>query len=231
MSTHPHAMRPLIATIGILLSGTATAWTPYGGGPYDPGSSQPGAPGQDPGFGYGLGFPPAPPYPETFGRTPYGPDLAPGYPPPEPPAAENQTPSPDSAPQAPGYPAYGPPPGYPRSFPGYDRPRFGGPPSRFQISRETSEDAYILDIRLSGMKPEEVQVRTEGRWILISQDRSEQQAQEDSFDDGRGFTRSYSFSSGTASRRLSVPRDADLSAMTREESDDSIRILIPRRQR
>jgi hypothetical protein len=76
-----------------------------------------------------------------------------------------------------------------------------------------------------------VQIQTRGQWIRISQIGSRQQVQEDTFDQGRGFMRSYSYSSGTASRQFSVPSDGDLSAMKREESGETIHITIPRRQR
>jgi HSP20 family molecular chaperone IbpA len=120
-----------------------------------------------------------------------------------------------------GYGPYGPDyqPGYPVTT----------APSGFRLSREASDDAYSLTIELDGTSPEEVQVRPQGRWIVISREHTEQQVQKDSFGDGRGFTRSFSYSSGTANRRLSVPRDGDLSAMSREDGDGTIRIRIPRK--
>lgn len=81
------------------------------------------------------------------------------------------------------------------------------------------------------MTPQEVQVRSEGPWILVSKDNSLQQLQEERFDDGHGFMRRFSYSSGTATRRFALPRDADPAAMRREESEDAVRIVIPRRQR
>jgi len=194
------------------------AWMPYGYGPHGP--------------GYGAGYPYSGPQAPASG--PHGSDIgagvpAPAYPPfglgyqPDYPAPAAAGPAPAGS--APAYPPFQPPFG----FPGADRPGFG-PRSGFEIARETAEDAYILNIRLSGMKPQEVQVRTEGRWILVSKDRSLQQVQEDSFDDGRGYSRSFSYSSGTATRRFTVPRDADPAAMRREDSEGAVRIVIPRRQ-
>jgi HSP20 family molecular chaperone IbpA len=93
-----------------------------------------------------------------------------------------------------------------------------------------TEDAYIIEVPLEGMSAEEVQVTTQGNWISIGRDQSRQDVKEDTFDQGRGYARSYSFSSGSASRRFSVPRDADVSAMTREESEGTLRISIPRQR-
>jgi HSP20 family molecular chaperone IbpA len=89
----------------------------------------------------------------------------------------------------------------------------------------------LLTVDLDGMGPEEVQIRTQGQSIVISRAHSAQELQKDSFDDGRGFVRSFSYSSGTSSRRLSVPRDADLSAMSREDGEGRIQIRIPRQGR
>lgn len=154
-----------------------------------------------------------------------------GYPPgaQAPQAADSDAAS-DTAPIAPLYPDFGPGPGPSWAYPGSGVPSFGRPPG-FRISRATSNDAYSLTIHLHGMSPEEVQVRAQGQSLVISRERTEQQIQKDSFDDGRGFMRSFSYSSGTSSRRLTVPRDADLSAMSREDGEESIHIRIPRHGR
>jgi HSP20 family molecular chaperone IbpA len=100
-----------------------------------------------------------------------------------------------------------------------------------RISRDASAEAYGLTIELDGIDTAAVQVSAVGQSLVISRERSEQQVQEDSFDDGRGFVRSFSYSSGSASRRVSVPPDGDLSAMRREDGDGRIRITIPRQGR
>jgi hypothetical protein len=140
-----------------------------------------------------------------------------------------QEPTPEGYPSYPGYPPFGPRPGMGGGLPGASG--FGMQPSGFQISRQASPDAYTIDIRLHGLKPQQVQIQTRGQWIRISQIGSRQQVQEDTFDQGRGFMRSYSYSSGTASRQFSVPPDGDLGAMKREESGETIHITIPRRKR
>jgi HSP20 family molecular chaperone IbpA len=87
----------------------------------------------------------------------------------------------------------------------------------------------VIDIPVNGNRPEDIQVEVRGDWILLKSDRSRQETREDSFDQGRGYARSYSFSSGVASRRFMLPPDADVGALTREEVDGTLRIRIPRR--
>jgi len=89
----------------------------------------------------------------------------------------------------------------------------------------------MLTIALDGMGPETVRIRTQGPWILLSRTHSVQQTRKDNFDDGRGSMRSFSYSSGTTNQRLAVPPDAILSAMSREDGTDGIRLRIPRRGR
>jgi HSP20 family molecular chaperone IbpA len=126
------------------------------------------------------------------------------------------------------FPGYGPPPGFAEGFPGGRSAGFR-PPGRFRISQDASEQAYGLTIELQGTDPAAIQVRPDGRFLVISRERTEQQVQKDSFDDGRGFMRSFSYSTGNTKRRIRVPRDADLSAISREDSKERIRITIPRR--
>lgn len=210
--------RPLLAAMAIVGSAAADAWTPFGFGPYGPDYQSAGPPpdSQVPAEqGLETGTPPTPDHP-TYG---VGPQLPfPGRP--------YQGPEGYGA-QQPAYPPYGAGPG----FPGMGRPGYGGPPGRLQISRRATEDSYIIEVQLNGMKPEEVQVSTRGNWISVGRDQSRHEVREDNFDQGRGYSRSYSFSSGSASRRFSVPGDADLEAMTQEESEGVLRIFIPRRRR
>jgi len=218
----------LIAALGVAMAPLAAAWTPYGYGPYGP--------GQYP------GFPQAPPYPQTeagayepappppaYPHSPYGSRTDRPYQA-NAPQVDVAAPPAGQAPWAQGYPDAGTRSGGPW------KPRNSGgrgfrPPSGLRLQREASEDAYTLTIELNGMDPEQIQARAQGQWIILSRKRTEQQVQNDSFDDGRGYRRSFSYSSGTASRRLSVPRDGDLSAMSREDGEDSVRIRIPRRSR
>jgi HSP20 family molecular chaperone IbpA len=127
----------------------------------------------------------------------------------------------------------GPAPGYGPMGPMEPRGSMGPPPPMVQrggmrIRQGVTDDAYLLDIQLSGVKPAEVKVDVNGPWILVTQDRSAETSQQETFDDGRGYRRSFSYSSGRASRRFTVPRDGDTSAMQRQDTEDAIRITIPR---
>jgi HSP20 family molecular chaperone IbpA len=104
--------------------------------------------------------------------------------------------------------------------------RLGG----MRIEQSATDDAYLLTIQLSGVKPTEVKVEARGPWVLVTRDTSAENTQEESFSDGRGYRRSFSYSSGRMSRRFNVPRDGDTAAMQRQDTDDAIRITIPRAQ-
>lgn len=187
--------------------------------------------------GYGPATPPAQNYPlPTQG---YSPTL-PGYPLPMQgysPQMQCFPPSPPYYPAPPGFTGPGAydfpsPPDFPVP-PGMSAPERGmpgrfGEPLRFNQS--VTAEGYVLEIPLEGMKAEEIQVDVEGRALRISRDTSAKTTREDSFDEGRGYQRSYSFSSGRASRRVGLPPDADGAAMQRQDSAEQVRILIPRRQ-
>jgi hypothetical protein len=110
--------------------------------------------------------------------------------------------------------------------------RMGPPPgSQFvgmRIRQSATEQAYLLDIQLSGVKPADVKVEARGPWILVTRDASSQATNQETFSDGRGYRRSFSYSSGRASRRFNVPRDGDTAALQRQDSEDAIRIAVPR---
>ena len=161
---------------------------------------------------------------------------APGYGPASPPMQGYPPPLPDF-PAPPGFMGPGgydfqPPPDF-SVPPGMSAPKlgvpshFGGP---LRLNQSVTAEGYVLEIPLEGMKAEEIQVDVEGRSLRISRDTSAKTSREDRFDDGRGYQRSYSFSSGRTSRRLPLPPDADGAAMQRQDSADQVRILIPRRQ-
>lgn len=154
---------------------------------------------------------------------------------------------------APPYPGYGPPapvpggawpdfpappnlaspdrPGFPASpnLAGPDRPGFprAGGPLRF--NQTVTAEGYVLEIPLDGLKAEDIQVQIEGRSLRISRDTTTRKTREETLGDGQGYLRSYSFSSGHASRRLSLPPDADTGAMRREDGTEQVRIILPRR--
>ena len=191
---------------GLLLPAFAAAWTPYGSSPY----GNPSATAKPPA---GLEAP-AMPHPSMpgYANPPYGTD--PRFP---------NAPY-GFGPQMPGagfIPEFWTP-NYPEQF-----GTTAGPP-RFFLSRSATSDAYVLDIRLENMEPTQIQVDIQGPWIRISSQNTREDVSEERFDDGRGFMRSYSYSSGSNSKRIPMPRDADPAAMTREDTADSVRITLPR---
>lgn len=215
----------LAATL-ILVPTLSPAWTPYGYAPYGPGYDQfdrtPAPP--DTRFQNPAATPPYPIGPAP-GRQAFGPGYQP-YRPGHPRAwtAYDQAGSEGFQPQ----PAQPPNPSRsPLGAPARERPRLQGQP-RFQISRDLTQDSYILDIRLDGMAPGELQVDTQGHWIRLGRNETREQVQEESLDDGRGYMRSYSYSTGITRQRFRLPQDADPSAMSRVDGEDSVRITVPR---
>ena len=111
--------------------------------------------------------------------------------------------------------------------------RLGPPPPMTQpggmrIQRSATDQAYLLTIQISGITPAEVRVEARGPSVLVTRDRSAEATQEESFSDGSGYRRSFSYSSGRASRRFNVPPDGDTAAMQRQDTDQAIYITIPR---
>ena len=226
-------MSPRFSRAGTQVTGLALmlipvltlAWTPYDSGPGQvyPGGPEQGAP-MGPGgapFGYGGG------YDGGYGRD-FGPGFGddfyrdldqffgrpfPGR------AGEGRDWTPPSGPRASG----------PESYQGgFGR---GGPMGQsggLRIDRRATDDAYLLDIQLAGIKPAEVEVRVQGPWVLISRTSSAESKQEETMRDGRGYRRSFSYSSGSMSRRFNLPPDADGAALQRQDAEDAIHISIPR---
>jgi HSP20 family molecular chaperone IbpA len=98
-----------------------------------------------------------------------------------------------------------------------------------QINRRTTDDAYVIDIELRNLRPDEVQVQAQGRWLSIGRDTSAEEVRQEQFDDGRGYMRSFSYSTGSTSRRMGLPPDADPAGMQREERENGLTIRIPRK--
>lgn len=97
------------------------------------------------------------------------------------------------------------------------------------LSQHRTDDAYLLDIDTARLRPEQVQVAVTGRALVVRIGHQAERRRETVTGDGRGAARAYSWSSGSSVRRLPVPPDGDLAAMTREDGPDRVRIAIPRR--
>jgi len=133
---------------------------------------------------------------------------------------------------------YGP---VPQSGPSWSGPGWTGPgPGGWQlpqqvrqlrVERSADRDNYYITILVSGMQPQGVTVTVEGdRWLAIRTEESRESSYENSAQDGSAYYRSFSYSSGSSDRRISLPQDADTAAMQREDSQGQVRITIPRRR-
>ncbi|WP_295541588.1 Hsp20/alpha crystallin family protein [uncultured Thiohalocapsa sp.] len=98
-----------------------------------------------------------------------------------------------------------------------------------RLTQSRGDDAYLLDIDLRGLPAAQVQIRAVGGGLLLAVRRSAETTREETFADGRGYRRSWGFSTGQRVRRLPAPPDADLRNLQRTDGDDTIRIRMPRR--
>ncbi|WP_373510514.1 hypothetical protein [Thiocapsa sp.] len=193
---------PLTAAVLIIAVAAPTlAREPYG--PIPPGPAfPPGAPG--PGAWDNPGSFPDPGNP--YGQMPFGP----------PPWIAQ-----------PGFPAY---PGAPFAVPSKAPPMqpgaFDRGPRHLSISRRATPDAYLVEIHLGNIDPEQVQILPQGRGLRIAYRTRAEELRQDTFDGGYG--QGYSVVSGSASQRLTLPPDADLAAMSREVTADRIQLRVPR---
>lgn len=209
----------------------AVAWNPstapaqIDGQPVAP-DNRPAMPGYGPPPAFYYGYPTVPPG-RLGGHVPgRAPESAPAIAPESAPAnvPENAPANvPENTPAAPG------------AAPAEERS--GGQPSSsattfgfagMTLTQDRTDAAYSLDIALGAVEPQQVKIQPLGSMLLIVAERSVQASREEQFDDGRGFRRSYSYSSGRSIRRLPVPPDADLAALQREDSDGRIQVIIPR---
>ncbi len=196
----------LFGAMLLLVSGAAAAWTPYVGAPAYGDGPQPADAETQP-SAEGRQQVPPPPYPAPT----LGPYARPAW------SGTRPIPQAPDAAQLPAYPG---------------QPGGAGPqaPGRLRLSPEIRDDAYVLIIDLDGRDPAEIDVSARPNTLLITSRRSAETSNAERFDDGRGYRRGWSWSSGQSSRRLPVPPDADLSRMRREQGDQQVRIIIPRRQ-
>ena len=185
----------------------AQAWTPYG--PYAPGVAEPA-----PYAGYpGAYGPPVPPAPwstpaEGGANWPAAPYAAPEMP--APPAGF------ESAPW--------PPQGAAERMAPRERPAW----PRLSLTRRATDDAYLIEIQLQNIQPDQVEIRPAGRGLIIKHSATVRFSQNDTLPGGDGYQSRYSISRDTSGRRVGLPPDADLTGMTREVEDGRILIRVPR---
>ncbi len=99
-----------------------------------------------------------------------------------------------------------------------------------ELIQDITDDGYRLTIGLNeGQKAEDIQVEPRGRGLLIRSERENFTRSERDLQNGQGFSRSFSFSSGRFQRHIGAPPDADLGAMTRSDEEQRVIIILPRR--
>ncbi|MBK5929467.1 hypothetical protein CCR82_02675 [Halochromatium salexigens] len=96
------------------------------------------------------------------------------------------------------------------------------------MRQERTEDQYLLIIDLEGLPPEHVEIRPFGRSLMVRTRVDARTHRSESFDDGRGYRESYRISTGSRTRRLPVPPDGDLARLERVDSEQQVRVTIPR---
>jgi len=104
------------------------------------------------------------------------------------------------------------------------------PRVRLDIARRILDDAYLVDIRVAGLDPDQVLVRPAGRGLMVGYSMQRWTDRSDTLPDGAGYRTSRSLSLGTVNRRLALPPDADLSRLSREVRDGHLLIRVPRMQ-
>ncbi|WP_058555069.1 Hsp20/alpha crystallin family protein [Thiohalocapsa sp. ML1] len=97
------------------------------------------------------------------------------------------------------------------------------------LTQQRTDDAYVLEIDLRGLPPEQVEIRPLGQGLLLAVRRTAETTRQETAADGQGYRRSWSYASGQRAKRLPAPPDADLAAMERQATEDAISIRIPRR--
>ena len=88
-----------------------------------------------------------------------------------------------------------------------------------QTRRNT--DGYLVNILLQGLEPADVTVARSGRWLIVQKVGGETESEQ------APGSYSYSHSFGSVSRQVSLPRNADLDAMIREDGEGGILLRIP----
>ncbi|MGQ9831029.1 MAG: hypothetical protein ACUVQI_05350, partial [Thermochromatium sp.] len=99
---------------------------------------------------------------------------------------------------------------------------------RLNLSRRATDDAYVIEIQLQNIQPDQVEIRPAGRGLIITYNATVRFAQSEPLPGGDGYQSRYSLSRDTIGRRVGLPPDADLAGMTREVKDDRILIRVPR---
>ncbi|NCA71069.1 MAG: hypothetical protein EOM91_13385 [Sphingobacteriia bacterium] len=98
--------------------------------------------------------------------------------------------------------------------------------SHLAISRQSEPDAYSIAIALTNIDPAQVEIIPRGQGLSITYRTQSRQWRAESR--AQGDQHGYSQMSSMASQHLALPPDANLRAMSREQSADRILLRIPR---
>ncbi|AUB83219.1 Hsp20/alpha crystallin family protein [Candidatus Thiodictyon syntrophicum] len=102
----------------------------------------------------------------------------------------------------------------------------GGPP-RLDVVGDTEANGYLLRIKVSGGRPDAVEVTPSGQSLNLSLRTGGSSIEQGSVGDG-GYRQGSSAAQGSVRRRVPLPADADLRRLTREVKDDTLLLHIPR---
>ena len=130
-----------------------------------------------------------------------------------------------------GYPgAYGPPASWAMPPDTTDRMSRRERPAwpRLSLARRATDDAYLIEIQIQNIEPDQVEIHPVGRGLVITHSATVRFSQNDALPGGEGYQSRYSLSRDTSGRRVGLPPDADLAGMTREIEEGRILIRVPR---
>ncbi|WP_295426542.1 Hsp20/alpha crystallin family protein [uncultured Thiodictyon sp.] len=102
----------------------------------------------------------------------------------------------------------------------------GGPP-RLDVVGDTEANGYLLRIKVSGGRPDAVEVTPSGQSLNLSLSIGGSWHEKGSVGDG-GYRQGSSAAQGSVRRRVPLPADADLRRLTREVKADTLLLHIPR---
>lgn len=98
-------------------------------------------------------------------------------------------------------------------------------PVSIRTQQDMTDEGYRLSVYVNGIKPNELQIKTEAHALVISVETAEQR-QEQNDDQRYYFSRS---STMNYSKRIFVPMDGDLQSMRRTDEENRVELIIPRK--
>ncbi|MEJ1298442.1 MAG: Hsp20/alpha crystallin family protein [Candidatus Sedimenticola sp. (ex Thyasira tokunagai)] len=96
--------------------------------------------------------------------------------------------------------------------------------SHIQIRNYNVPGGYQVQITVSGRSPDSIRISVQPGQLILQESRSNEERHHNQ--GSRGYFHSWS----SMSQRIPLPRDADIEGMTRQNSEGTITLTIPRRQ-